>query len=104
MFLNKKYLEGRMAKLRSDPDRCSYFFLHQHFLYVFGNSWNDFYIRAHFHSGTQKAPLLCLKEQCGLYLELNCLDSCEDGKATPRLEHFHSVVYIPYCAAGLNSL
>lgn len=39
-----------------------------------------------------------------LHLNLSCLDSCEDGKETPPLEHFHFVVYIPYCAAGLNSL
>ena len=39
-----------------------------------------------------------------LLLNLNCLDSCEDGKEIPCLEHFHFVVCIAYCAAGLNSL
>ena len=83
-----------MAKLKSDPDRFAYFSLHQHFLYAFGSKWNGFYICSHFSRGTRKVPLLCLKEQCMLHLNLSCLDSCEDGKETPPLEHFHFVVYI----------
>lgn len=104
MFLNNRYPEGSMAKLKSDLDSCSYFFLHQDFVYVFGRSWSDFYKHSHFHHRTGEVPLLCLKEQCVLHLNLNCPDSCGDGKETPHLEHFHFVVYIPYCAAGLNSL
>ena len=100
----KKYLEDRIAKLKRNPDGFSDLFLHQHFLYVLGNSWREFYICSHFNPGTWKVSLLCLKEQHVSLLNLNCLDSCEDGKEIPCLEHFHFVVCIAYCAAGLNSL
>lgn len=94
MFLNKKYPEDRIAKLKNDPNGVFDLFLHQHFLYVLGNSWGDFYIHSHFNPGTWKVSLLCLKEQRVPLLNLNCLDSCEDGKEIPCLERFHFVVYI----------
>lgn len=59
----KKYLEDRIAELKRNPDGFSDLFLHQHFLYVLGNSWREFYICSHFNPGTWKVSLLCLKEQ-----------------------------------------
>ena len=96
----KKYLEDRIAKLKRNPDGFSDLFLHQHFLYVLGNSWREFYICSHFNPGTWKVSLLCLKEQHVSLLNLNCLDSCEDGKEMVKYYDRNRKLIVD----GLNSI
>lgn len=60
-FYTKIYPENRTAKLKSNPDGFSDLLLHQHFLYVLGNGWREFYIHSRFNTGTWKAMRAAIK-------------------------------------------